>query len=77
MTNSGSICFTNGKYKGKTIDEVASTDAGLLFLDASVDNLAKNSRLRRSIVKYLNDPVIAKELEYLLDEGDSEGGNDI
>lgn len=68
MKNPGSVLFTQSPHKGRTIDQIASTDAGLLYLDEVVDTLPKGSTLRKAIEVYLSDPVIKKDLDALLNE---------
>lgn len=56
-----------GKYKGSTLDEVASTDEGLRYLDWLVGrDLYPETRLR--IEAYLADPTIRRALEEAIDE---------
>lgn len=57
-----------GKHKGKTLDDIATTDAGLLYLDymRGLKSLA-DSMTKMAINTYLNDPPIARELERIQD----------
>lgn len=56
-----------GRYRGLTLDRIAETDEGLLYLDSIVDRDWLWERDRQQIVTYLADPVIRHELEALLD----------
>ncbi len=67
MTNPGAMVFKEGPHKGRTVDDVGSTDQGLLWLDDNVDSFPKGSKIRIAISEYLQDPVIAAELESLLE----------
>lgn len=62
------IQFPYGPYVGQTLDEIASTDEGLLYLDRMVDKLSPDLHLRKAIKQYLSDPTIRKELDDLLGE---------
>lgn len=53
-----------GQYEGQTIDEIASTDKGLLYLDWCVGAL-EHSQAWRWINVYLSDPGIKRDLENL------------
>jgi len=57
-----------GDYKGQTIDHVAQTDEGLLWLDEIVDwpNLFED--LSEAIQTYLTDRAISGELKSILDK---------
>jgi hypothetical protein len=67
MKNPGNMVFKDGVHKGRQIDDVGSTDKGLLWLDGIVDTLPKGSDIRKAVLAYLKDPVIAAELESILD----------
>ena len=51
------------KYKGKTLEEIAETDEGLLYLDWLRGQSWTLSYLTDHLNTYLNDPTIKKELE--------------
>jgi uncharacterized protein (DUF3820 family) len=56
-----------GKEQGRTLDQVAMTDAGLRYLDwLSGQNLY--GRFKEAIEAYLTDPSIARELEQIMGE---------
>lgn len=55
-----------GKYKGITLDAIASTDDGLKYLDWLRGQAWLNDPLKKHVLNYLNDPTINKELEKLL-----------
>jgi len=57
--------LTFGKYKGQTIDNVAETDEGLLYLDWLHDQ-TQPSELKQALTTYLTDPAIARDLEDLV-----------
>lgn len=50
-----------GQYKGRTLEDIAKTDEGLLFLDRQAD-LCSDLALRELIRDFLSEPVIANEL---------------
>ncbi len=65
--------LTFGRYSQKTIDHIASTDQGLLYLDwmrghleagklGSIEPGKMNSELYVAIKIYLDDPTIANDL---------------
>jgi uncharacterized protein (DUF3820 family) len=54
-----------GKYAGKTMDETAETDEGLLYLDwlrGERERSPRPDRIQEALSVYLNDPTIASEL---------------
>lgn len=51
-----------GEWGGMTLDEIASTDAGLCYLD-SLRGRARATWLREALRIYLDDPTIAAELD--------------
>lgn len=67
-----------GQYKGKTIDQVGTTDEGLLYLDwlrGELDRDAAKDRLAPAkldihlhLSTYLDDPVIASDTARLAKE---------
>jgi len=60
-----------GKYRGRTIDQVAKSDAGLRYLDW-LRGVAEKTWLKDALDGYLNDPAMARELDRLIDT-DEEG----
>lgn len=62
-----------GAYINKTIDEAASTDRGLLYLDwmrGVIDKPGHNyneTPFHKALTGYLNDPSIARELDNLVE----------
>jgi hypothetical protein len=63
-----------GMYAGKTIDEIASTDRGLRWLDwcrglSNRPSFGAPSIADQAIATYLDDPMIAKDLAALLETG--------
>jgi hypothetical protein len=58
-----------GKNKGRTLDAIATEDAGLTYLDWLRGERAaedKNYDIDKALQAYLNDPSIKKELAALL-----------
>lgn len=55
-----------GDYGGKTLDDIASSDKGLLFLDA-LRGRAKAPWLQEVLGVYLDDPAIQADLRRALD----------
>ena len=55
-----------GKYKGQTLDAIATDDAGLRYLDWLVgERQGSTTRLDVALAVYLRDPAIARELAAL------------
>lgn len=54
-----------GKFKGKALDEIATTDEGLLYLDYLRGEIDKGEVLD-AISVYLDEPSIAQDLENAL-----------
>jgi hypothetical protein len=52
-----------GKYKGCTLDFVAKTDEGLLYMDWFVGAAEKESATLTAMNEYLADPAVARELD--------------
>ncbi len=57
-----------GRHKGKTFDEVAVTDEGLLYLDHMRGKIDAWLKVREALNTYLDDPVISGDLTKLLKE---------
>lgn len=57
-----------GKYQGKTLEEIAMTDDGLMYLDFMRGELLVHA-VRFHIAAFLDDPTIAKDLRDLMDGG--------
>ena len=62
-----------GQYKGKTLDEIAQTDKGLLYLDWLLGERDKKENdepkmVDHALVAYLSDETIQHDLEKLLRE---------
>lgn len=51
-----------GRYKGKTLEKIAETDDGLLYLDWVSEQSWLQDPTKKHILNYLADPTIAKEL---------------
>lgn len=54
-----------GKYKGRSLDSIASDDDGLRYLDWALGNMDLYARTKEAIEAYLADPGIKKELDAL------------
>lgn len=58
-----------GKYRDQTIDQVASTDAGLLYLDwlrGHRESKSVDSPFDVALGVYLDDPSVARDVQVLL-----------
>lgn len=52
-----------GQHAGKTLDQIATSDAGLLYLDwLRGERKRKSEPLDEALTVYLEDPTIAKEI---------------
>ena len=60
--------FGLDRYKGKTLDEIASTNNGLLYLDSLLARDWVWAETKETIRQYMNNPSIQQELSYLYDE---------
>ena len=58
-----------GKYKGQTLDHIARTNEGLLYLDWAIGEFGEGY-VKEAIEDYLDDPVISLELGDLLNNGE-------
>jgi hypothetical protein len=56
-----------GDYLGLTIDQAATTDTGLLFLDRLRGSGRLYGKLKDAIEVYLSDPTIERELASILE----------
>jgi hypothetical protein len=57
-----------GRDKGKTLDQIAETDEGLIDLDGLLDKDWLRENTRQAITVYLMNPAIGRELERALEE---------
>ena len=64
----GSIELPFGKFKGMSLDDIAKTDRGLLYLDWLVGQTWLKGNLKAEITAYLKDPAIADEIKRLVGE---------
>lgn len=55
-----------GKYKGKTLDQIASSDEGLKYLDWLMGQTNLFGEFKESINIYMSDEIIKNELTKLL-----------
>ncbi len=66
--------FITGKYAGQTLDQVATSNDGLLFLDwlrAKRQSDAAHTPKRgldAALIAYLDDPTISQELARAIDQ---------
>ena len=58
-----------GKYQGRTIDDIARTDQGLLYLDW-LRSGRMDYHTRNAICSYLDDSTIAKDLAEIVARND-------
>lgn len=67
FTQAANLVIPFGKYKGKTIDEVGVTDAGLLYLDwmrgERKSKAASFTDIDQALAIYLEDETIAADLD--------------
>jgi hypothetical protein len=54
-----------GKYEGKSLDEIATSDQGLRYLDWARGALRLDFHTKNAVEAYLNDPTIAKDVANL------------
>lgn len=59
-----------GKHKGKTIDEIAADNEGLLYLDWLIGQEVYG-RFGEALKVYLQEPAIAKEVESAIADKES------
>lgn len=59
-----------GKYKGQSLEIICIDDQGLLYLDWLYGDLCKHTKpvLKNILGEFLADPVIAKDLQELIEE---------
>ena len=57
-----------GKYKGWTLDEIASEDEGLKYLDWLIGQEWVRDPLKGNLKEYLEQPAVARELERILED---------
>ena len=55
------VMFT--QYRGQTVDDIASTDRGLIFLDGLRDNESLDEGLKRCLDVYFQDPIIQRAIQ--------------
>ena len=55
-----------GKFKGMSLDDIAKTNEGLLYLDWAVGEI--NGEALKYIAAYVSHPMIKREIEEALDE---------
>ena len=59
-----------GKYKGQTLDNIASTDAGLLYLDWAAGEFEEGQRVTEAIWAYLEIESVRRDLDAAIDRRD-------
>lgn len=57
-----------GKYKDQTLDEIATTDDGLLYLDWLVGKSWLFKDLKEAIDDYLTEGSVARDLELAMEK---------
>lgn len=55
-----------GRHSGRTLDDIASTDDGLLYLDGLAGKSWLFPATRDALGRYLGQPCIAREIENLM-----------
>lgn len=55
-----------GQHRGKTLDQIGSTDKGLLYLDWLRGQGVRSEPLATALSTYLDDATIAKDLAGLV-----------
>lgn len=65
--NPGQYRLTFSRHANRTIDQIAKTDSGLLFLDRQLAIIPKSWKAYQAIRDYLSDPVISVELDLILE----------
>lgn len=65
MTKIGEFKMTFGRYNGQTLDAIASTDEGLLYLDRIVDDI-RSPVLKRVVVTFLDQPDVQQDIRAAL-----------
>jgi exodeoxyribonuclease X len=58
-----------GKHKGKTIDQIAKTDAGLRYLDWMVGLPDLREDTKAALEEYLKRPSVSREIDRILGGG--------
>jgi len=64
--NPGNFVMPFGKHKGEALDDIAKTDAGLLYLDWAAGNMTNAPDVQSAVKAYLAIPLIAKDLDGLV-----------
>lgn len=62
--------FGPPRYRYQTLDQIATEDSGLLYLDNLMRNPSNwmHDDTRQMIHRYLSEPVIAREIERLMNK---------
>jgi hypothetical protein len=55
----------HGSHSGKSLDQIAMKDSGLLWIDRMQDS--NHKILRKAARAYMSDPTIQKELQQILE----------
>jgi hypothetical protein len=66
MPKPGKTVVPFGKFKGRTIDQVASTDDGLKYLDWMVGLDDLREPFKTDLTTYLAKPSVSQELDRIL-----------
>jgi len=67
FARAGTFVMPFGKYRGKSIDRIARTDDGLLYLDWLIGEQIPTGYAKWAIETYLADPTIKEELEKIVE----------
>ena len=67
-TDYGQTIMPLGKYKGQTLDAIGSDNEGLRYLDWLRGQDWVRESLMEALDGYLDDPVIARELDDALED---------
>jgi uncharacterized protein (DUF3820 family) len=67
-TKAGRYVLPFGKYRGRTLDDIASTDEGLQYLDWLIGQPWISGLLEGKLLTYLADPAIRRELDRILED---------
>lgn len=68
MDDVGETVIPFGMYKGKSLNQIASDNAGLRYLDWLRGQEWLRDPLCEAIEEYLDDPVVSRELDQALEE---------
>ncbi len=67
VRQAGSVIIPFGKYRGRSIDSVASTDEGMRYLVWLVDR-AGPGRFAVALKAYMADPAVKREVDRIVED---------